>query len=81
MNDKITRRRFISTTGVAAAGAAIAPSILAKNTSANDKVVFGLIGCGGMGRTNMRNLMQFDEVEDCPAYFRPYRSPWKLDYV
>jgi len=31
--------------------------------SANDKLVIGLIGCGGMGAANMRNLMNFNDVE------------------
>jgi len=30
---------------------------------ANDKLVLGLIGCGGMGAANMRNLMNFADVE------------------
>ncbi len=34
-----------------------------KNHSPNDKIVIGLIGCGGMGAANMRNLMGFDDVE------------------
>ena len=34
-----------------------------KNHSPNDKIVMGLIGCGGMGAANMRNLMEFDDVE------------------
>ena len=31
--------------------------------SANDKLVIGLVGCGGMGAANMRNLMNFPDVE------------------
>lgn len=34
-----------------------------KSTSANDKLVIGLVGCGGMGAANMRNLMEFPDVE------------------
>jgi predicted dehydrogenase len=52
-----------------AAGAA-APLVKAVNASpwqgsasANDKLVIGLIGCGGMGASNMRNLMNFADVE------------------
>ncbi len=33
------------------------------STSANDKLVIGLVGCGGMGAVNMRNLMAFPDVE------------------
>ena len=34
-----------------------------KPVSANNKLVMGLIGCGGMGAANMRNFMEFDDVE------------------
>ena len=34
-----------------------------KNVSPNSKLVMGLIGCGGMGAANMRNFMEFDDVE------------------
>ena len=34
-----------------------------RSKSANDKVVFGLIGCGGMGASNMRNFMGYEDVE------------------
>jgi len=30
--------------------------------SANEKLVIGLIGCGGMGASNMRSLMRYDDV-------------------
>ena len=31
-------------------------------TGANDKIVIGLIGCGGMGAQNMRTLMDKPEI-------------------
>ena len=34
-----------------------------KSQSPNDKIVFGLIGCGGMGAANMRNFMGHADVE------------------
>src|SRR5438552_526718 len=38
------------------------PTIRAKRVGANDKVVLGLIGCGGMGAADMRALMDKPEV-------------------
>jgi predicted dehydrogenase len=67
----LSRRELIGKTG-AAVGAGMAWNILpvhAAPTSRparvmqNDKVVIGLIGCGGMGAANMRNLMRFPEVQ------------------
>jgi predicted dehydrogenase len=69
----MTRRQLLERAGaVALAGAASpllramdlpGPSAKVARTGANDKVVIGLIGCGGMGAANMRSLMQFPEVE------------------
>ncbi len=62
-----TRRQFIGTTSAAAAGLglnlAFSPRSFAQSKGANDKVVFGLIGCGGMGRDNMRRFMGLNGVE------------------
>src|ERR1019366_1682710 len=65
-----TRRQVIVRTGAAAAVGAAAPFINIADAatfkkaskSPNDKLVLGLIGCGGMGAANMRNLMGFDDV-------------------
>lgn len=50
-----------------AAAGAVAPlgawATPGRQASANDKLVLGLIGCGGMGAANMRNLMNFPDVE------------------
>jgi len=65
----ITRRQLLAKagTGVLAGAAApllrAAPSPATKRVSANDKVVFGLIGCGGMGAANMRNFMTLPGVD------------------
>ncbi len=51
--------------GAVSASAAI-PSVMANPTrtvGANEKIVIGLIGCGGMGASNMRSLMGHPEVE------------------
>ncbi len=70
-NNNWTRRQFIARTGAVAAASAVAPFIRVANAasmkgfskSPNDKLVIGLIGCGGMGAFNMRNLMAFPDVE------------------
>ncbi len=66
-----TRRQFIVRTGAVAAVGAAAPLLKAAEVaplnrgskSKNDKLVIGLVGCGGMGAANMRNLMNFNDVE------------------
>jgi predicted dehydrogenase len=66
-----TRRQFLVRTGAVAAASAASPFVRMaeavspnkKSASANDKLVIGLIGCGGMGAANMRNLMNFPDVQ------------------
>lgn len=45
----ITRRRFLATTGAAAAGFAFASPQLVRGADTNAKVNIGVIGCGGRG--------------------------------
>jgi predicted dehydrogenase len=72
----VSRRQFIEgavkttaamTAGlgaVAAAGKASAsPAPGTRSVSANDKIVLGLIGCGGQGAWNMRQMMNFPEIQ------------------
>lgn len=65
--NQLSRRRFI--TNSAAAGAAvplyISSSALAKPGSpgANERIQVGLIGAGGMGRSNLKNCAKYDDVE------------------
>lgn len=69
----LTRRDFLAKSGaVAAVGAGLSSRILAvhsepltkaKRVQANDKVVFGLIGCGGMGMANINSFMGQPDVE------------------
>ncbi|MBW3622481.1 MAG: Gfo/Idh/MocA family oxidoreductase [Armatimonadetes bacterium] len=75
--NQITRREFMNRSGKTAAGvglaaaAASAPAQAAQNRAArdrrtigaNDKIRMALIGCGGMGRANMRSFMKRDDVE------------------
>jgi predicted dehydrogenase len=67
-----TRRDFLGRAGAgAAAGLGMAAGLLPataesagrRRVSANDNVVLGLIGCGGMGAANMRTLMGKPGVE------------------
>ncbi len=71
-----TRRQFLVRTGTVAAIGAAGPllglaesgpmkeaSMKKASKSPNDKLVLGLIGCGGMGAANMRNLMEFSDVQ------------------
>ena len=69
-NDGMTRRQLLGRAGAAAIAGAASPLLMAMNspskprsTSPNDKIVFGLIGCGGMGAANMRSFMGFPDVE------------------
>jgi len=67
----MTRRDFVGKAAVGTAlGMGLIPGAFAmpgsgskRKPGANDKVVIGLIGCGGMGASNMRSLMGFDDVE------------------
>jgi predicted dehydrogenase len=66
-----SRREFLERTATVAAAGAAAPLVKLTNSprwknmsqSPNDKLIIGLIGCGGMGAANMRNLMNFADVE------------------
>ena len=52
------RRGFIKTTGVAAAGAAFAPRIAGAFTGGDDEIKVGLVGCGGKGNSDIRQVLQ-----------------------
>ena len=68
---KVNRRSFISSATVASgvvtgtAGGAKVASIRSssRGVSANSNIPVGLIGCGGMGRYNLRDFLKVDEVE------------------
>ena len=66
----VTRREVLKKAGAAAVlgmgmpmMAKANPEGRKKTVAPSDKLVIGLIGCGGMGASNMRNFMNFDEVE------------------
>jgi predicted dehydrogenase len=63
---RYSRRKFIEKAGATALTAGVFGAALAgpkKQQSPNDKIVFGLIGCGGMGAANMRSFMGHADVE------------------
>jgi predicted dehydrogenase len=68
--EEISRRELLGKASALAAGGLAAPYMATlgapsrtQSPSANDKVVFGLIGCGGMGASNMRSFMEHPDVE------------------
>ncbi len=70
-----SRRGFLKRTAGLAGGAALAGggSLAASSAAsssrvigANDRIRVGLIGCGGMGRSDLRDFLRFDKV-DCVA--------------
>jgi predicted dehydrogenase len=63
---KSTRRKFIKTASVLAAGTVLPLEALSKskiNVSANDKIRVGLIGCNGMGFSDLTSFLGNKEVE------------------
>jgi predicted dehydrogenase len=64
-NTTQTRRQFIKQSTALAGGASLgfglSSRLVAQSIGANDRVVFGLIGCGTMGRENMRHFLQLNQ--------------------
>ncbi len=70
---KKTRREFLGNSTMALAGASVLipgfdPSIEVyadsrKKVSPGDKISIGLVGCGGMGKSDLRSFLRNDEVE------------------
>src|SRR5215510_7919771 len=57
----LTRRKFISTTAIAAAGFSVVPRHVLggpKFVAPSEKINIAIIGCGGQGQTNVRALFQ-----------------------
>lgn len=65
----VSRRTFL---GAAAAAGLAAPLVRGdeKKVSANDRVRFALVGCGGMGRANLRDFIRLPDFE-CVALADP----------
>ncbi len=60
---KTTRRDFLTRTSTAALGLAMSARSYSQIKGANDRVVMGVIGSGGMGRSNMGGLLKVPGVE------------------
>ena len=67
---RLSRRRFIEKTATASAIGVSAPYFVSASAlgldgkpGANDRLGIALIGCGGMGRANLRNSAKYDDVE------------------
>jgi predicted dehydrogenase len=63
-----SRRQFLRRSSLAAAGLGLAGPLEAmaahrKPVAASDRIRFGVIGCRGMGWSNMRSALKIDEVE------------------
>lgn len=63
---QVSRRKFISTTAVTAAGLSIVPRHVLGGpgfTPPSDKVNIAVVGVGGRGKQNAQALMQLDDVQ------------------
>src|SRR5262249_25713241 len=58
-----TRRHFLGTAAAAGLAVPLALADDAKKVAANDKVTVALVGCGGMGRANLRDFIRTPEFE------------------
>jgi predicted dehydrogenase len=71
MSNELSRREFVKNTAVLSTAFALGSQAFAgiesrprpKNVMENDKIVFGMIGCGGMGMSNLRTFMQMPDVQ------------------
>jgi predicted dehydrogenase len=64
----ISRRRFVSSTAAGIVGAGLSRRTAAESQATgqtvapSDRVSIALVGCGGMGKANLRNFMRMREV-------------------
>jgi predicted dehydrogenase len=63
MKTSMTRRSFLTRTSTAALGLGLSARVMSRAQGANDKVVMGIIGAGGMGRSNLSGLLKVPGVE------------------
>lgn len=63
MSENLTRRAFFGQTGRAALSAGVLSSGAAKVLGANEKVILGVIGCGGQGTADMLEFIRAGGVE------------------
>ena len=65
-NKTLSRRQFVKHSAAAAAAFTIVPRHVLggpDHVPPSEKLNVAIIGCGGQGRTNMRQLLQFDDVQ------------------
>jgi predicted dehydrogenase len=60
----LTRRDFLKTTAVAAGAAAFGTVAPAQVLGANERIRFGVIGCGGMGTGHVNSLVRHSEADN-----------------
>jgi predicted dehydrogenase len=63
MKSLLSRRQFIASASTVTLGLGLSARAFAQSQGANNKIVLGLIGCGGMGRANLKNFMKLKGVE------------------
>jgi predicted dehydrogenase len=63
MKNLLTRRTFLHRTTAAALGLGLSARTMARAKGANDRIVMGVIGSGGMGVSNMKGLLKVPGVE------------------
>jgi predicted dehydrogenase len=59
----ITRRSFLARTSAASLALGLSARTIARSQGANERVVMGVIGSGGMGKSNMSGLLKVPGVE------------------
>jgi len=69
-SDGITRRKFLGATTAVGLGVLAHPSFSGRVFGANDRIVMGIIGAGGMGRGHMENFKDqgVDWAAACDVY-------------
>src|SRR5688572_29731197 len=67
MNRKQTRRRFLQLSGLAGAGVLGFPAI-ARSQSPNSRLNIAIIGCGGRGAANMKEMLGENVVALCDVH-------------
>ena len=59
---KINRRNFLCTSAAGVLGVSTTAKSFASIPGANDRIVMGFIGLGGMGRYNLKDFLQMSDV-------------------
>ncbi|HTE19276.1 MAG TPA: twin-arginine translocation signal domain-containing protein, partial [Armatimonadota bacterium] len=60
----MSRRQFLKTTAVSAGALAIGGVAPGRVLGANDRIRFGVIGCGGMGTGHLSGLVKRSEADN-----------------